>query len=84
MCEYREAVATEVNPLAYITAPCPVQVPAYMTLDAQYGLTDDDLAIGSSTVPEQTVEQEFQAYLASPLSVNTVDILKYWEVSREK
>ena len=37
-------------------------MPAYMTLDAQYGLMDDNMVIGSTTTSQQTVEQEFQEH----------------------
>jgi hypothetical protein len=79
MSEYR---ATNEEPLAGPIAPILGELPAYMTLDDQYGLMDDDLAIGGTTTG-QTVEQEFQAYVTAPLSPPNIDILKFWEVSRE-
>jgi hypothetical protein len=82
MSEYR--VTTAEMPLAgSIAPPCLGDTPAYMSLDAQYGFLDDDLEIGSITTPEQTVEQEFQAYITSKLSRIDIDILKFWEASRE-
>ena len=84
MSEYR-AIATptaEEQPLALI-APDPGETPAYMTLDAQYRLTDDDMAVGGTTTSQKTVEQEFQAYATAPLSPNNIDILKFWEASGE-
>jgi hypothetical protein len=83
MNEYRVTATAEEQPLAGLIAPGPGEAPAYMTLDAQYGLADDDMAIGGTTMSEQTVEQEFQAYVTAPLSPNNIDILKFWEVSRE-
>jgi hypothetical protein len=83
MNEYRVTTTTEETPLADLVAPCSRDLPVYMTLDAQYGLMEDDLEIGSSTTPEQTVEQEYQAYVTASLSPKKVDILKFWEVSRE-
>lgn len=55
-------------------------VPAYMSLSEQYGLVDDDMDIASS-VDEQTVEQEYQAYITAPLSPKTIDMVKFWEAS---
>jgi hypothetical protein len=80
MSEYR---ATSEEPLAGPIAPILGESPAYMTLDDQYGLMDDDLAIGGTTAQGQTVEQEFQAYVTAPLSPPNIDILKFWEVSRD-
>jgi hypothetical protein len=79
MSEYR-ATTTE-EPFVGPTAAPLGESPAFMTLDAQYGLTDDDLAIGGTTTHEQTVEQEFQAYITAPLSPSNMDILRFWEVS---
>ena len=85
MSKYR-AIATataEEQPLALV-ALGPGETPAYMTLNAQYGLTDDDMAIGgTTTTSQQTVEQEFQAYITAPLSPNNINILKFWEASGE-
>jgi hypothetical protein len=58
--------------------PSTSAVPAYMSLAAQYGITD--MEIGNPGIPDQTVEQEYQAYITAPLSPNTMDILKFWEV----
>jgi hypothetical protein len=80
MNEYRATTTTEEQPFV---AHCAGELPAYMSLDAQYGLTDDDLAIGYTTTPEQTVEQELQAYITALLSQPTINILKFWEASRE-
>ena len=80
MSEYRATIEepfADAGPIAPILG----ESPAYMTLDAQYGLVDDDLAIGSTT-QEQTVEQEFQAYVTALLSSPNIDILKFWEVSK--
>ena len=79
MSEYR---ATIEEPFTSPIAPILGESPAYMTLDAQYRLTDDDLAIGGTTTQEQTVEQEFQAYVTAPLLPPNIDILKFWEVSK--
>jgi hypothetical protein len=56
------------------------KLPTFMSLAAKYGL-DDDMNIGNSGTNEQTVEQEYQAYITSPLSASASDIIKFWEVS---
>lgn len=56
-------------------------LPAYMSLAERYGLVDDDMDIGNSGTNEQTVEQEYQAYITSHLSPKTSDIIKFWEAS---
>jgi hypothetical protein len=53
--------------------------PKYMALAAQYGL-NDDMNIGDSSENEQTVEQEYQAYITAQCSLKSIDILKFWEV----
>ena len=50
-----------------------------MALAEKFGLPDDMRFADSSSAEEQTIEQEFQGYVTSPLS-NT-DILKFWDVS---
>jgi hypothetical protein len=58
------------------------EMPKYMSLAHQYGYDDDDMDFGhgGSNDAEQTVEQEYQAYVTAPLSKDP-DILKFWEVS---
>jgi hypothetical protein len=58
--------------------PSTSAVPAYMLLVAQYGIAD--MEIGNPDIHDQTVEQEYQVYITAPLSPNTIDILKFWEV----
>lgn len=53
---------------------------SYMLLAAQYGLPDD-MEIGSSGSHQATIKQEFQSYITAPLSLKSMDILKFWEVS---
>ena len=53
-------------------------VDKYLTLTARYGL--DDMEIGESDGIEQTIEQEYQAYVIAPLSKKDVDIFRFWEV----
>ena len=52
---------------------------AYMTLAAQYGL-DDDMIIGNPAQYQQSVEEEYQAYITTPTLSGNVDPLKFWEV----
>lgn len=57
-------------------------LPTY-SLAEQYGLTDDDMDIGGPGENEQTVEQEYQAYITATLSPKSIDILKFWEASNK-
>jgi hypothetical protein len=56
-------------------------LPSY-ALAAEYGLDDDDMDIGNPGANEQTVEQEYQAYITAPLSPKTTNIIKFWEASK--
>lgn len=83
MIEYRErAEAPEEQPPPSLqhrnTVP---NLPSY-SLAAVYGLDDDDIDIGNPGVNEQTVEQEYQAYITAPLSPNMTNIIKFWEASK--
>lgn len=49
-----------------------------MELAARYGL--QDMEIGGSEGKEQTVEQEYRAYIALAPPPTVIDILKFWEV----
>jgi hypothetical protein len=51
----------------------------YYSLTGEYTL-DDNMVIGGLEGDEQTIEQEYQAYITAPLSSKTVDILRFWEV----
>jgi len=56
------------------------EMPRYMSFARQYGYNDnDDMDIGGSNETKQTVEQEYHAYVTSPLSSKQTDILKFWE-----
>jgi len=37
--------------------------------------------IGGSNETQQTIEQEYQAYVTAPLLSKQTDVLKFWEVS---
>jgi hypothetical protein len=75
MREYREKAGTETpfEPPPTVTE----ERPRFMMLAQRYGLSDD-MNIGGSNETEQTLEQEYQAYVTATRSA--VDILKFWEV----
>jgi hypothetical protein len=84
MIEYREreiVTAPEEEQSIPPTVPGTREMPAYMSLAVQYGITDDDMDIGHFSAQEQTIEQEFQSYITAPLSPKNIDIIKFWEVS---
>jgi len=49
-----------------------------MSLAERYGL-GIDMNIGGLDETEQTVDQEYQAYITAVLS--SIDILKFWEIT---
>lgn len=50
-------------------------------LAKQYGLEDlMDFSDGTAQ-PDQSIEDEFNAYITAPLSPKGTDVLKFWEVS---
>ena len=51
--------------------------PGYLILAAKYGATYD-MDIGKSDENEQTVEEEYQAYVTA--QVLRMDTLRFWEV----
>jgi hypothetical protein len=81
MAEYRRKISGDHNEelpsqQAYTS---PSKAPRYMELTSKYGL-DDDLDIRNLGPKEQTVYQEYQAYVTAPSSDSSTDILKFWEV----
>jgi hypothetical protein len=56
----------------------PVEAAKYLAIAAKYGI--DDMEIGESMGNEQTIEQEYQAYITAPLASKAINILKFWEV----
>ena len=78
MLEYCEKASTEAPSEPMQTGRG--EIPRYMSLAEQYGL-GDDMNIGESNETEQTVEQEYQAYVTATLSPSSVNILKFWEVN---
>jgi hypothetical protein len=79
MEEYREKAAEESSQTDSDSAGTTKDTPMYMTLAHQYGIADE-MEIGESSETTQSIEQEYQAYITSPLSPKNVDILKFWEV----
>jgi hypothetical protein len=82
MIEYRERAAASEEQPPPSRSPSPssgANLPSY-SLAAKYGLSDD-MDVGDPGANEQTVEQEYQAYITAPLSPRTTDIIKFWEVS---
>jgi hypothetical protein len=56
------------------------QPPAYTTIAEQYGLQDMHFESASGSGEDQSVKQEFQAYVTAPLSPLLTNILKHWKV----
>ena len=52
----------------------------YMDLAAQYGLGDDMTISDPGDNRQQTIQEEYQAYVTAPRSSKAVDPLKFWEV----
>ena len=77
MTEYRQRSITEED--EDVAHPAAQEMPAYMTLAAQYGI-EDEMDVGGN-VNDQTMEQEYQAYITAPHSPKNVNIIKFWEVS---
>jgi hypothetical protein len=84
MIEYRERAEAplEEPPLSIQPGSSGANLPSY-ALAAEYGLDDEDMDIGNPGANEQTVEQEYQAYITAPPSPKTVDIVKFWEASKQ-
>jgi len=81
MLEYREAKKKlEEAAASGDAAPEPDDAPPFMSLAERYGLCDMGFANAEDT-DEQTVEQEYQAYVTAPLSRKGTNILKHWEAS---
>ena len=77
MAEYRAVAGAEL-PVPPSAVPGTDEMPAYMTLGAQYGIADEmDIAANPG---QQTIEQEYQAYITAVTSPKTINILGFWEV----
>lgn len=87
MFEYHEKIATSEGEESVQTRSTNAtyhsreDMPAYMSLAAQYGL--EDMEVGDAGESVQTVEQEYHAYVTGVLSSKNVDILKFWEVNSD-
>jgi hypothetical protein len=86
MLEYREkakqkALEGQSAPTVAVPGVGTGKMPSYISLAQQYGYNDDNMEFDGSSDAEQTLEQEYQAYVTAPLSTKYTDILKYWEVS---
>ena len=88
MSEYyeRETATADAEP-----TPSPARTgdqgePSYMSLPSKYGLDDMEIGIGIGVgvgnlgQNKRTIEQEYQAYVTPPFSVQSSDPLKFWEV----
>jgi hypothetical protein len=84
MVIYRERAAApeEQSPPGLQPGNSVPNLPSY-ALAAEYGLDDEDMDTGNSGANEQTVEQEYQAYITAPLSPKTTNIIKFWEASKQ-
>ena len=89
MLEYRKQkknkeAAPSGNAAPAPAAPAPAAPepndPPFMSLAERYGLPNMGFANAEDT-DEQTVEQEYQAYVTAPLSRRGTNILKHWEAS---
>jgi hypothetical protein len=80
MSEYHRKLTTDRDDVPPSRRKSTGVAPRYMELSSKYGLPSD-LDIRNLGPKEQTVEQEYQAYVTSPCSEKTTDVLKFWEVS---
>ncbi len=77
MLEYRERKKRPVQtPEANVADLDTGEMQKFMSIAAKYGIVDMD--IGGSGGNDQTLEQEYQAYIMAPLM--KMNILKFWEV----
>lgn len=80
MLEYREKAALCSIPSGLNANTGHSEIPAYMSLAVQYGLSEE-MDLGVSDASEPTIEHEYQAYITAPVSPKTMNILKFWEVN---
>ena len=55
------------------------EIDKYALIAAEFGM--DDMEISESRRNEQSLEQEYQAYITALLLSKTINILKFWEVA---
>ena len=65
------------------TKPACWKVPAYMSLADKYHLEDENIHIGKQCGGKQTVNEEYQIYMAETPSVDDTDPLKFWEIGSD-
>ena len=78
MIKYHEKISIESESMAANANADARTVPRYMSLAREYNLPD--MTIGGPDPQEQTIEQEYQAYITARLSPQNVSILVFWEV----
>jgi hypothetical protein len=78
MTDYWDATAED-WPASPFQAPDTKELPVYMKLGVQYGLVDE-MDISNPSVSQQTIEQEYQAYIMVALTAKSMPILTFWEV----
>jgi hypothetical protein len=77
MLKYRKRNGEEPAPTPAAAADLGIEeVDKYYSIAVQYGFEMD---IDVSKGIEQTIEQEYQAYITAPLMAGNVNILKFWE-----
>jgi hypothetical protein len=55
------------------------EIPACVELADSYGISNE-MDIGNLNQKDQTVDEEYQAYVTAQCSLMGTDILKFWEV----
>jgi predicted xylose isomerase-like sugar epimerase len=77
MSEYRAKIGDDRDEgLPAQEAPAST-IPAYLELAEAYGMPEMD--IGNVAQGQQTLDEEYQAYVTAQCSSKGTDILKFWE-----
>lgn len=79
MIEYRERSGAP-KQTAPVTSSSKGLFAGYENLTKQYGLPDMEI-VDPMDQEEQTVEQEYQAYITSPVAPTGTCSIKFWQVS---
>ena len=76
---YRQLRAPN-TPATAVAAPLISTDPteSWQSMASQYGLAD--MTLDTPDVVEATVDEEYAAYMASPLTCGAVNLVGYWEV----
>lgn len=80
MTEYRLRAA-QTAPTVQVDGPAALE-PSIGDLGKSYGLDDDYMIWSNTTSGDQSIEQEFQAYVTQPQIGNEITNLQYWKVSQ--